>query len=148
MYNVLIVIHLLAATVWTGGHLILCLTILPTAIKQKDMEFLMNFEAVYEKIGIPALLLQAITGIGLSLSHLPNVQSWFDMESSISRVITIKLTLLVITIALALHTRFRLIANLTDEKLNRLAIHIILVTIVSVAFVVTGVGFRLGFFDL
>ncbi|MCZ6679575.1 MAG: hypothetical protein O7E52_20285 [Candidatus Poribacteria bacterium] len=46
-----------------------------------------------------------------------------------------------------LHTRLKLVPNLTEHTLSRTAIHIVLVTIVSVAFAVVGVGFRLGFFD-
>jgi putative copper export protein len=147
MYNALVVIHLLAATVWTGGHVILSLTILPKALKQRDCTFLAEFESVYEKIGIPALLLQVITGLWLVATYLPNVGAWFDLQSSISRVVTIKLILLVITIALALHTRLKLVPNLSEQTLNRVAIHIVLVTTVAVAFAVVGVGFRLGFFD-
>jgi len=37
-HHFLLIIHLLAATVWIGGHLILSTRYLPEAIKTKDLE--------------------------------------------------------------------------------------------------------------
>ena len=52
--------------------------------------------------------------------------------------------LLVLTLALALHARLRIIPRLSPERLPTLALHIVLVTILAVLFVVVGVGFRTG----
>ena len=56
MYTVALTLHLLAATVWTGGHIVLATTLLPYALKNKDLVFIKRFEHCYEKIGIPAWL--------------------------------------------------------------------------------------------
>jgi putative copper export protein len=60
--------------------------------------------------------------------------------------LTTKLILLAIAFALALHAQLRLIPNLSDDNLVEMAWHIRSITTVSIAFVVVGVGIRLGGF--
>lgn len=62
----------------------------------------------------------------------------------IATLLAIKLLLLGDTVSLALHARLRLIPRLSDEDLSPLAWHIGCVTVLAVAFVVAGVGIRLG----
>lgn len=66
MFGILLVTHLLAATVWTGGHIVLSVVILPKVLKQQSPSALLEFESVFEKIGMPALVLQIITGAMLA----------------------------------------------------------------------------------
>jgi len=147
MIKLAIIIHVLSATIWTGGHLLLTIVILPKILKTKDIKGLLNFEMSFEKIGMPALFLQIITGFYLSYNYLPNVLEWFCFSSHISMHISIKLILLLTTFALALNAKFRLIPNLSKgNKLNIFALHIILVTILSIIFVITGLSFRLDIF--
>ncbi len=54
------------ATIWTGGHLFLALGISPKVLKTNDHQMLLDFERFYEKVGIPALLLQALSGLYLA----------------------------------------------------------------------------------
>ena len=98
----------------------------------------------FEKIGIPALIIQVITGIYLAYSLLPNVSEWFSFSNHISTHVGIKLILLIITIILALHARFKLIPNLSEKNLNALAVHIFMVALVAILFVITGLSFRLA----
>ena len=56
MHGVILLFHILAATIWTGGHLVLCLRILPKALKTRSVDAIREFEASYEVIGIPALI--------------------------------------------------------------------------------------------
>src|SRR5512143_3902120 len=97
MYGILLVLHVLAATVWTGGHLVLALTILPRALKEKAPSEIRRFESAYERIGIPALLIQLITGVGLAHRLIPNVSQWFLGENPVARLICAKLVLLAVT---------------------------------------------------
>jgi putative copper export protein len=53
-----------------------------------------------------------------------------------------KLLLLVLTLALALHARLRLIPELRADNMRVLGTHIVLVTALSVLFVIVGVLFR------
>ena len=62
MIKLLLFLHLLGATVWVGGHLFIAIKLLPTALRTGDKTALLNFERNYESIGMPALIVQVITG--------------------------------------------------------------------------------------
>lgn len=139
----LIILHTLAATIWVGGHLILSLIVLPKAWKKNDYKIISAFEDTFEKIGIPALIIQVITGIWMSLLYLP-FSKWFTFEDSFSTLISIKLFLLALTITLAIHARFFIIPKLDNSKIPLLASHIIAVTLIGILLLITGLSFRLG----
>ncbi|WP_444922576.1 CopD family protein [Microbulbifer sp. CnH-101-G] len=144
MYDVVLFLHLLGATIWTGGHLVLACTILPSALKNNDIEFISKFEGYYEKIGIPALVIQILSGLYMAYTLLPNLSQWFDFSNPLSRLISFKLILLAGTFLLAIDARLRVIPNLSPKNLRSLAYHIIPVTLISVLFVYVGFSFRTG----
>ena len=144
LLKLLIILHTLGATVWTGGHLVLAMTVLPRALKNRDPEPIHQFEEYFEGFGLAALVLQAITGLWLTWIYFPGFQSLFAFESYLSVYIGIKLLLLLSTLALAIHARFFIIPNLTQETLSALAYHIVGVTTLAVLFVVIGAGIRVG----
>ena len=144
MYNTLLLLHVLAATIWTGGHLVLALAVLPGVLRRKAPAELLRFESAFERIGIPALLIQVGSGLALAYRALPDVHEWFAFDGQVSRLIGTKLVLLAVTMVLAADARLRIIPKLTEESLTSLAWHIIPVTVVSVLFVVIGVSFRTG----
>lgn len=146
MFGFILLLHLLGATVWTGGHLILAIVILPRALKHRDVDGIRNFENVYEKIGIPALVIQIASGLWLAHRMLPDVTAWFRWDLPVSRLILLKLTLLALTAALGIDARLRVIPRLGPHNLRTLAWHIIPVTILSVLFLVIGLAFRTGWF--
>lgn len=143
MYPALFALHVLGATVWTGGHLVLALTVLPRALKDRSPKTLLAFESGFEKIGIPALLVQVLTGLGLA-QHIVPPGEWLELATPQARLIVLKLALLAGTALLAVDARLRLIPNLTERTLVALAWHVWPVTLFSVLFVVVGVGFRFG----
>lgn len=142
MYQLLIVLHLLGASIWIGGHIVLSTVILPRALKLGDAAMVRDFESGFERIGLPALLVQAVTGVWLAYYWLPRVAVWFRFDTTLSRLIAIKLLLLAVTVALALHARLRLIPRLDGTRLRPLGYHIIAVTLVSILFLLAGVGIR------
>lgn len=147
MYGFIVLLHTLAATVWTGGHLFLALGWLPKVLKDKDTDSLLTFERRYEKIGMPALLIQVITGLYLAHQLQPDFFAWFNLASPLSRNISLKLFLLLLTITLALIANFRIIPRLhLGQNLKIMAGLIYTVTLLSVLFVITGLNFRFGFF--
>lgn len=139
----LVMLHVLGATIWTGGHLVLATSVLPRALASRDVAELQRFEGGFERIGIPALVVQIVTGVWLASDFVP-VGQWLDVGSSMSRAVLIKLGLLTLTALLAMDARLRIIPKLTPARLGSLAFHIIPVTVVSVLFVVMGVLFRAG----
>ena len=41
LFKLLVILHTLGTTVWTGGHVVLALTVLPQALKHRDpIEFI------------------------------------------------------------------------------------------------------------
>lgn len=144
MLNYILIAHLLGATIWTGGHLILFLVVLPKALKAQELAGLMAFEEQFEKIGMPALVLQIITGLWMAYRLLPDVSLWFGFDNDLSVLITAKLMLLAATVLVALHARFRVIPTLSVARLGFFSLHIVAVTLLSVSFVVVGSLFRTG----
>lgn len=144
MLGFLLMLHVLAATIWTGGHLVLTLTVLPRVLKQKLPSELLRFESGYERIGIPALVIQVVTGLLLARALVPDMSQWFSFDNSVSRLIGIKLTLLALTVVFAIDARLRIVPKLSEDNLISLARRIIPVTVISILFVVVGVSFRTG----
>ena len=145
MLNHVLIAHLLGATIWTGGHLILTLAVLPKVLISRNIETLHQFEQQFEKVGMPALILQIGTGLWMAQRLLPDWHSWFALDNDISKLIALKLALLLTTVLVALHARFRVIPTLREQTLNWFALHIVTVTLLAISFVVVGSLFRTGF---
>lgn len=143
MIPLLVILHLLGAAVWTGGHLVLALAVLPRAFRERDPGVVARFEAGYERLGIPALLVQVLTGIALAVHHAPAVESWLSLEDPLGALIAAKVLLLAATVGLALHARLRVLPDLAEERLRGLAWHVGPVTVLAVLMVVAGAGVRL-----
>jgi putative copper export protein len=146
MYSLLLLLHILAATIWTGGHIVLSAVVLPRVLKERSPSLLLEFESRYERIGIPALIVQVATGVAMASHVLGDSGRWFSFADPVSALVSTKLILLAVTAAFAVDARLRIIPNLREDTLVSLAWHIIPVTLISVAFVVVGVSFRTGWF--
>ena len=144
MYGYLILAHILGATVWTGGHIVLSLAVLPRVLKENSPERLLEFESAFERIGKPSMLVQIITGLLLAHRLLPDVYLWLDWSNPVSRVVGMKLMLLALTILLAADAKLRVLPKLSNKNLWDMAAHIIAVTLLSVLFVIVGVSFKTG----
>lgn len=146
LYQIALVLHVLGAMIWTGGHIVLTVVVLPSVLKRRSPQLLLQFESRFERIGIPALITQVVTGILMVEPMLRANGGWFNFDNPVLKLVFVKLLLLAVTVLFALDARLRLIPQLTEEKLPALTWHIIPVTIVSVLFVIVGVSFRTGWF--
>lgn len=144
MYSWIVALHLIAATIWTGGHIVLFFAVLLPALKNRDHKKVLEFEGRYEKIGIPALVVLVLTGVWMAYRQAPDFSLWFTFSPGISRTLMIKLSLLLMTVLFALHARLRLIPSLSEKSLNLLAAHIAVVTAMAVTLALTGVMHRFG----
>lgn len=142
-YYTFLCLHILGATVWAGGHLVLALSILPSALRQRRAAIVSEFEQRFERVGLPALGLQIVTGLWLANHLLGSPGNWFE-GNAVARTVQVKLGLLAVTVGLALHARFRVIPKLSDATLPTLAWHIRIVTLAAVLFVLAGASIRLG----
>ena len=146
LYIAMLALHLLGATIWTGGHLALVVAVLPHAMRERNARRLLDFEQGFERIGLPALLVQVATGLWLAHFRLGGWGAIFSDGGPLATVVQVKLALLAATVGLAIHARLVLIPRLTDDRLPGLVWHIIPVTVLSVLFVLAGVAFRAGGF--
>jgi putative copper export protein len=144
LFPLLVIVHALAATVWTGGHLVLDLGVLPNALRQRSAASISSFEETFEPLGLTALAIQVLTGLWMGWIYLPGFQGLLSPANPIGMLVGVKLLLLAGTVALALHARLRLIPNLNDDHLSGLAWHIRGITALAIAFVVVGALIRLG----
>ncbi len=142
-YYVFLSLHILGAAVWAGGHLVLAVTILPGALRERRAATVSEFEQRFERVGLPALGVQVVTGIWLAERLLGAPGNWFAGDA-LARTVQVKLGLLALTLALAVHARFRVIPKLADDTLPTLAWHIRIVTLAAVLFVLAGASIRLG----
>jgi uncharacterized membrane protein len=145
LYYLLLSLHLLGATLWTGGHVVLAATVLPRALRAKRASILTDFEQGYERVGMPALAVQVVTGLWLAHRLLGAPAHWFA-ANPLAHVVQLKLLCLAGTAALAIHAKTRVIPRLRDDNLPVMAWHIAGVTVFSVVFVLAGASARLGGF--
>jgi putative copper export protein len=142
-YYIVLCLHILGATVWAGGHLVLAVTILPEALRRRRAAIVSEFEQRFERIGLPALGIQIATGLWLAERLLGSPDNWFA-GNAVARIVQVKLGLLAVTIGLAVHARLRVIPRLADATLPTLAWHIRIVTLAAVLLVLAGASIRLG----
>lgn len=145
-HHLLLILHLLAATIWVGGHIYLMLRIFPKVLKQKDTELLLAFEQSYEPIGIGALIVLVITGVGMAHQYGVGLSDLFSFSSSIEQVISLKTLLLLGTIGFAISAQTRVIPTLkhSPAKLSEMALHATSVTLLAIAMLVLGTFIRYG----
>ena len=146
-HHILLVLHLIAATIWVGGHLVLAIGYLPKALKHKDFSYIGNFEKTYEPIGMPSLAVLIVTGILMAYDYNAGFSSWFSFATPIERVVSLKLTFLLTTVCFAISAQTRVLPKLRKGQLNKLpemAVHIICVTLIGVLMVILGSLVRIG----
>ncbi len=144
MHHFFLIVHVLAAAVWVGGHLVLSVAVLPKAIRLKDPTLIVAFEKVYEKTGLTSLLFLVITGITMSFMYGVKPADWFAFNGAIETVISIKLLLLFCTIGLAVHARLFIVPRLSASKIWLMAFHILAITLIGVGMLTLGTFVRFG----
>lgn len=145
-HHILLVVHLLAAAIWVGGHLLLLIAYVPKAIRERDKYMILNFESRYERLGMSALLFLIASGIAMAVNYGVMPGQWFHFGTAVERVVSLKLALLVITFLFALSAQLRVIPKLKagSDRLGPLLFHIVAVTIVGVLMLFFGTFIRFG----
>src|SRR5690554_6197510 len=143
-HHIFLIIHLICASIWVGGHLFFIFRIIPKAIKEKDISGLKNFKSRFEPIGMPSLILLLVTGILMAYHYNVKISIWFSFSNAIERVVSIKLILLFCTFLLAMIAEFLIFPKLTENNIKKAVIPMVLVTILAVAMLVLGSFVRFG----
>ncbi|MDM1045357.1 CopD family protein [Myroides sp. 1354] len=144
--HLLLLLHLLGATIWVGGHILLSVIILPQVWKEKSVEKLFAFESRYEWIGMPALAVMLITGVRMAYLYNVRITTWFAFKTPIETVISLKLLCLFSLVLFALSAQCFVLPRLKTniEKLPLMAFHILSVTCISIVMLVLGSFVRYG----
>lgn len=140
----LLILHMLGAAVWVGGHLYLSVRILPEAFRKRDASLLSGFKQRFEPLGMPSLLVLVVTGIMMAYNYNVRISTWFSFSTGIERVVSIKLILLFLTVCLALIADRIIFPKLTDTTIYKAAILIISVTTIGVVMLALGTFVRMG----
>ncbi len=144
MYSIFVILHLLGASVWVGGHIVLVSVVLPAARREGCIKYIVDFERSYGRLGLGALVIQAVTGFVLAER---SIGSWvtFTLSTDLASILVpTKLVLLAANLGLAVHASRRLLPRLSPERIGAFAIHAWIVTLIAVLMVVLGVGIRTG----
>ena len=144
LYWIILFLHLLGAAIWAGGHLVLSLAILPRALKADDPALLQGYAMGYMRIAMPALVLQAITGLWLALQVVPDWRDWLSFSDPQTTGTGVKLVLLAVTLGLIVSRRLSGHAHHGPEALNGMAWHLRAMTLVAVLFQAAGAFLRTG----
>ena len=149
MYKIALILHLLGASIWVGGHLYLLIRLMPRFIQDNDVVGFIAFEKSYEPLGMSALVVQVATGLYMATNLLPMAMWFRPSMGALSHLLMAKLLWLFLTITTAIHARFRIVTKLQNgtygtHTLRWMGVHVALICLWSVAFVVTGAFFRWG----
>lgn len=143
-HQIVLIFHLLAATVWIGGHLFLAIRYLPEAMKKKDASVLINFKDKFEPVGLPSLLTLLITGILMAYHYDVTFTHWFSFSNGIEKVVSTKLLLLFISVGMAINAQLFVFPKIKSDNLRPVAFQIIAITVIGVAMLVLGSWVRIG----
>jgi len=144
LHHILLIIHLICATIWVGGHLFLAVRILPKALKEKNISLLKNFKNSYEPFGMPSLILLVITGILMAYNYNVTFSTWFSFSNGIERVVSVKLILLLCTFCMAIIADRFIFPKLTEKNMYKAGIFIVSVTLIGIAMLILGSFVRYG----
>lgn len=145
-HSLYLFVHILAACVIFGGHMVMSFIILPKAKRAKDPRALFAFEQSFERLAVPSLAIQAATGPVLATRFYPPGE-WFLWENVVQDHIASKLILLVVIIALAVSMKLRVHPRLKageDGSLKSAAKHIHTVTFLSFLMIMLGTSLNSG----
>lgn len=143
-HQIILIIHLLAASIWVGGHLFLILRILPATLQQKDISILSDFRLKFGKIGMSSLLILVVTGILLAYDYNVPISDWFSFSNPIEKIVSIKLLLLFTSLSLAVHAQKVVFTKLTSNIMLPAIVEISIVTLIAVSMLILGSLVRVG----
>ncbi|MGL5111581.1 MAG: CopD family protein [Flavobacterium sp.] len=145
-HHLLLIVHLTSAAIWVGGHLLLVFGYLRQALQEKNQTIILNFEKKFEPIGMTALATLIVSGILLAYKYGVTFEYWFQFKTPIEKVVSLKLSLLFLTLLFALSAQFRVLPKLKNDakQLPEMAFHILAVTSIGVIMLILGSFVRFG----
>lgn len=144
LYKLMVMLHMLGACVWIGGHVVLVGMVLPKALREKHAQPILDFERGYGRLGLVALIIQLATGLWLARRWVGEWASLFSEPTPQGHLVLSKMTILVITVVLAGYTYHRVLPRLEKGAFRPFVFLSGLTTALAVLMLVLGVGVRTG----
>jgi len=144
LYKVILMVHMLGASVWIGGHAVLMGIVLPKAIRENDPRRVQEFERGYGRLGLAALVAQVLTGPWLATRWIGDWTTIFSEPTPQSHLVLSKITVLLLTAAIAGYTSRRVLPHVHERGLRTFAILASIATALAVVMLILGVGIRTG----
>lgn len=167
LFKLALILHILGATIWIGGHLVLVLGILPRALKEErtggsaGARRVLEFEQSFAWPGLLALALQLVTGIYLANVYLGGWEGWRKVLSEeaapAAHSVLAKLALLIATALLGGHAYHRVLPRLERaaadstggpgiraRALRSFAVHAWCATLLALLLLIVGASIRFG----
>ncbi|MDO5607533.1 MAG: copper resistance protein CopD [Capnocytophaga sp.] len=144
--QLLLIIHIVAATAWIGGNLFISIVYAPRALKSKSPAFINNFSN-YEIIGLPALIVSLLTGIGMSYRRGIGIDQWFHFQNPMEGTISIKLLIFIVMSILIIFAKTTIIPKLKRHDVKQLPAsiaYIATLTLMGLLFLIIGTYLRYG----
>lgn len=141
-HHLLHYLHLVAASLWCGGALVLALTILPTLWRREGLTVLPAMLLTLDRINLAALAVLLASGYALAWHWLPDAAGWFQSDLRQADLIQMKWLLLVAAAALAGWARIYLLPVWTPARRLALTVYLLGNVAIGLAMVWLGTRFR------
>lgn len=142
--SVLIILHILGASIWIGGLLIMALGVLPKAKKANNSSLLKDYEGSFHILGMIALTLQFLTGFRLAMIYAGGMKGLFDFSNHAAVLFIWKFVLILLTMGLFVIFKKKTLSTLTDSNISSASVMVWILTIIALALMILGLGFSRG----
>jgi len=143
LYKLMVMLHVLGACVWIGGHLVLVVMVLPRALRTRDPAGVTDFEHRFGRLGLAAIVVQLATGLWLADRWIGGWSTLFSEPTPQGHLVLSKLTLLAVTLGLAGYAFHRVLPRI-ETRLRLFAVLAGVTTALGVLLLALGVGIRTG----
>jgi len=143
-YQLMVIMHILGACVWLGGHVVLVGAVLPTAISSGQIDHLKRFVKGFGRLGLPALILQLLTGIWLANRWIPSWSGIFTEPTPQGHLVLTKLLLIALSVPLAGYTYHRAAPRLSQDRMIPFVAVTAAIAALAALMLIAGVGVRTG----
>lgn len=141
---VLLVLHILGASIWIGGLLIFTLGVIPNAKKQNNGSLITNFEKSFHILGMVALTVQLLTGFRLAMIYLGGMKGLFDFSFHGAYLFVWKLSLILISMGLFVMFKKKALPAVAGGDFGKSSSMLWLLSLLALALMVLGLGFSRG----
>lgn len=142
--SILVILHILGASIWIGGMLIMALGALPKAKKTSDASLLKNYEGSFHILGMIALTIQFLTGFRLAMIYAGGMKGLFDFSNHAAVLFMWKLVLILVTMGLFVVFKKKTLSKLDSTNVSSASAMIWMLTLLALGLMILGLGFSRG----